>query len=304
MVAVGAAALLGLAACSSSGDESGAEGSGEPLVIATTNFSETKILASMYQQVLAAKGLEVSIKELTTREVIAPALSGGEVQITPEYLGSFATYLNAKVNGPDAPAIASGNVEETFNAALPLAAGENITLLPPSAAQDQNAFAVTKDFATANSLTTLTELGAYSQGSPITLGGPPECPQRPFCQPGLEETYDVAVAQFKALDAGGPLTISALTQGTIEVGLVFSSSGSVAANNLVVLDDDKGLQTAENILPAVYTPALTDEISAALDSVSQVLTTDELQSLNEMVEVDRMDPEEVARQFLQDNGLI
>jgi osmoprotectant transport system substrate-binding protein len=304
VVAVGTAALLGLAACSSSGDETSGEGSGEPLVIATTNFSETKILASMYQQVLAAKGLEVSIKELTTREVIAPALSSGEVQITPEYLGSFATYLNGKVNGPDAPAIASGNVDETFNAALPLAAGENITLLPPSAAQDQNAFAVTKDFATANKLTTLTQLGAYSQGSPITLGGPPECPQRPFCQPGLEETYDVAVAQFKALDAGGPLTISALTQGTIQVGLVFSSSGSVAANNLVVLDDDKDLQTAENILPAVYTPALTDEVSAALDSVSQVLTTDELQSLNQMVEVDRMDPEEVARQFLQDNDLL
>ncbi len=111
----------------------------------------------------------------------------------------------------------------------------------------------------------LSDLGAYSQSNPVRLGGPPECPERPFCQPGLEQVYAVSVESFKPLDAGGPLTVRDLLNGGIDVGLVFSSAGNVTANDLVVLEDDQGLQTAENILPAVHTASLTDTISQALD---------------------------------------
>lgn len=300
LVLAAAAAALTLAACSSSDDAAG-----QPeLVIATTNFSETKILASMYQQVLQANNIPASIKELTTREVIEPALAKGEVQVTPEYLGSFTEFLNKKANGPDAPQVATGDVDTTFAAASDLAAAENITLLQPSQAQDQNAFAVTADFARTNNLTTLSELAALSQGSPVSLGGPPECPERPFCQVGLEDVYGMSIDSFLPLDAGGPLTIGAIVQGKVQLGLVFSSSGSVTANDLVVLKDDKNLQTAENILPAVFTPALNDQVRQALDSVSAVLTTDALQELNSKVDIDRMDPADVATGFLTDNGLL
>jgi osmoprotectant transport system substrate-binding protein len=296
-IALLAAGALMMAACSSSdgGGEASASPSGDvggPITIATTNFSETKILASMYQQVLESKGIDASIKELTTREVIIPALQEGEVQLTPEYLGSLTEYLNKSENGADAAQIATGDSEQTYAEAQKLAGSVDLTLLTPSAAQDQNSFAVTQDFAT------------YSQQSPITLGGPPECPKRPFCQPGLEETYDVKVGSFVPLDAGGPLTIQALKQGKVNVGLVFSSSGSVAANDLVVLEDDKGLQTAENILPALYTPAVTETITSALDAVSAALTTDELQQLNQQVEIDRRSPEKVAEEWLNTEGLL
>lgn len=307
-IALMAAAAVVLAACSSGGgdsaDPSASPGGGGPITIATTNFSETKIIASMYQQVLEANGVQASIKELTTREVIVPALEKGEVQLTPEYLGSLTEFLNKEVNGADAEQLATGDAEATFEAVTPLAEQRGLTLLTPSPAQDQNAFAVTSDFATQNNLQTLTQLGEYSQQSPITLGGPPECPKRPFCQPGLEQTYNVKVGSFVPLDAGGPLTIQALNQGKVNVGLVFSSSGSVAANNLVVLEDDKGLQTAENILPALNTSAVTDTITEQLDKVSAALTTDELQQLNEQVEIDRQSPEKVATAFLQEKGLI
>ncbi len=303
-----AAGALVLAACSSGGGDTDASASpadgGAPVTIATTNFSETKILASMYQQVLQAKGIDASIKELTTREVIVPALEKGEVQLTPEYLGSLTEFLNKEVNGPDAAQVASGDADATFTEAQKLAEQQGLTLLTPSPAQDQNSFAVTSDFASQNNLTTLTQLGEYSQASPITLGGPPECPKRPFCQPGLEETYNVKVGSFVPLDAGGPLTIQALKQGKVNVGLVFSSSGSVSANDLVVLEDDKGLQTAENILPALNTEAVTDTITAALDPVSAALTTDELQQLNAQVEIDRESPETVATNWLTEKGLL
>jgi osmoprotectant transport system substrate-binding protein len=307
-LALSAALGLTLTACSSddgAADGAASSGSGStPIVIATTNFTETKILASMYEQVLEKAGQPAEVKELTTREVIAPALESGEVQLTPEYLGSLTEFLNKATNGPDAPQVASGDVAASFDAAQALAGPKNITLLEPSAAQDQNAFAVTGDFATANNLATLSDLAAFSQGSPITLGGPPECPQRPFCQPGLEEVYGVQVAEFLPLDAGGPLTIQAVNQGKVQVGLVFSSSGSVTANDLVVLADDKDWQTAENILPALHTPAVTEAITAALDSVSAVLTTDDLQALNAQVEIDREDPTAVATQYLASKGLL
>lgn len=305
-LALTAALGLSLGACSSddsgSGDSSPA--ASEPIVVATTNFTETKILASMYAQVLEKAGQPAQVKELTTREVIAPALEKGEVQLTPEYLGSLTEYLNKAVNGPDAPQVASGDVQASFAAAKELAGPKGITLLEPSAAQDQNAFAVTNEFAAAHGLATLTDLGTYSQGTPINLGGPPECPERPFCQQGLEQVYGVQVAEFLPLDAGGPLTIQAVGQGKVDVGLVFSSSGAVSANDLVILDDDQGWQTAENILPALNTAAVTDTITEALNSVSAVLTTDELQALNAQVEIDRMDPQDVATQFLQDKGLL
>lgn len=273
-------------------------------IIATTNFSETNLVAQMYAQALTASGLEVEIKQLSNREVIVPALGAGQVQITPEYLGSLTEFLNKRQNGPDAPQVASGDVAATYSAAQTLAEASNITLLEPSAAQDQNAFAVPGELARANGLTTLSELATYSQANPITLGGPPECPQRPFCLPGLEQTYGVKVKEFVPLDAGGPLTIQALRQGRINVGLVFSSSGAVAGNDLVVLADDLGLQTAENLTPAVYTPAATPEVRAALDAVSAALTTEALQEMNQQVEIYRKNPRKVAEQFLQESGII
>ena len=116
---------------------------------------------------------------------------------------------------------------------------------------------------------------------------------------GLDQTYGMKIASFTPLDAGGPLTVQALTQNKINLGLVFSSSGSIQSNNLVLLTDDKQLQTAENITPAVYTPAATDTVTKALDSVSAALTTDELQALNQQVEVDRKNPKTVAAEFLK-----
>jgi osmoprotectant transport system substrate-binding protein len=300
--AVIAASTVALAGCAS--DSTGSSGSSESITIATTNFSETTLLANMYQQVLQANGVDASIKELTTREVIVPALQSGEIQATPEYLGSFAEFINRQVNGPDAPQVATGDPAETYAAIAPVAAEQGITLLTPSPAQDQNAFAVTADFAEANNLETLSDLAAYSQTNPISLGGPPECPQRPFCQPGLEETYGVDVGSFTALDAGGPLTVQSLTQGRINVGLVFSSSGAITSNDLVVLVDDKQLQTAENVTPAVNTEAASDTVVSALNSVSAVLTTTALQDMNRQIEVDRANPRTVAEEFLKEQGLI
>jgi osmoprotectant transport system substrate-binding protein len=274
-----------------------------PITIGAFNFGESKILANLYAAALTSVGYEPTISELTNREVVEPALEKGEVQVVPEYLSTLAEFLNAKANGPDATPVASGDVDATLTALQNLAGPLGITILAPSPAADQNAFAVTKEFATTNGIATLSDLAAYSQKNPVTLGGPPECPTRPFCQPGLEKTYGLKVGDFVSLDAGGPLTKAALSQGKIDVGLVFSSDGGVAANDLVVLTDDKALQNADNIVAAVNTSALTPALESALDAVNSALTTDDLVQLNKAVDVDRGDPAAVAAAWLTQKGL-
>jgi osmoprotectant transport system substrate-binding protein len=140
--------------------------------------------------------------------------------------------------------------------------------------------------------------------STLILGGPPECPTRPFCAIGLKDTYGVTFGSFKPLDIGGPLTVAALKSGTIDVALLFSTSSVIAANSWVVLQDDKHLQQADNIAPVVRTAVLNDEIKGLLNSVSAALNDDNITALNAKVEIDKEDPADVAEGFLQDQGLL
>lgn len=300
---------LALAACSGSTDDAGSNAaptqeSGGSLRIGAFNFTESQILAQLYSGVLTEAGYDVSIVDSTNREVLQPALESGEVHVVPEYLGTFTEFLNLKVNGPDAPPLASGDVESTLVEARGLAEPLGITVLEPSPATDQNAFAVTREFAEANGIASLSDLAAWSQDNEVVLGGPPECPERPFCQPGLEQTYGLSVAAFQPLDAGGPLTKQALSQGSITVGLVFSSDGAVADLDLLVLADDLSLQQVDNVTPAVQTSAVSDNLVTALNTLSAAMTTDDLIALNRAVDIDRRNPADVAREFLVSKGLI
>ncbi len=139
--------------------------------------------------------------------------------------------------------------------------------------------------------------------STLTLGGPPECPQRPFCIIGLKDTYGIEFGDFKALDTG-PLTVQALDSGAIDVALLFSTSSVIADKGWVVLADDKSLQQADNIAPLVRKDADNAEIDQLLNAVSAALTTENITALNAKVELDKQDPADVAKGFLQDQGLL
>jgi osmoprotectant transport system substrate-binding protein len=315
MSAVGVvAAAFVLAACASSSSGGGATASGVgvsaqptgPVTVAAFNFNESKILANMYADVLAKAGFDVTVKALGAREIVEPALekgsAGGGVDVVPEYLATFTEFLNTKENGKDAPAKATPDVNATLAAAQGLASQVGITVLTPSAAADENAFAVTQEFATKNNLSTLSDLAKYT--GPLVLGGPPECPQRPFCQPGLQTTYGIHFTSFTSLDAGGPLTKKALQQGKIQLGLVFSSDGGIEALGLKVLADDKHLQNPDVIVAAVNTKSVSDKLTAALNAVAAALTTDDLVALNKKADIDGDDPAQVAKDWLTSKGLL
>jgi osmoprotectant transport system substrate-binding protein len=211
---------------SKNGLTTGVSGGKGKVVVMAAGFSENQVLGNLFADVLDAAGFDASVKPVTNREVYLPALERGEVQVAAEYVGTLTEFLNKKKNGPNATALASSDLTATVKALTPLAAGVGLTVLTPSQAADQNAFAVTKTFAQANSLKTLSDLAGYKGN--LVLGGPPECPTRPFCQPGLEKTYGLKFSSFLSLDAGGPLTKTAIKQGRAQVGLVFSSDGSLS----------------------------------------------------------------------------
>jgi osmoprotectant transport system substrate-binding protein len=146
--------------------------------------------------------------------------------------------------------------------------------------------------------------GAEPIASQLTLGGPPECPERPFCIPGLKGTYGIEFGEFLPLDVGGPLTVEALRSGDIDVALLFSTSSVIGDEGWVVLVDDKNLQAAENITPVVRADVLDDTIAERLNAISAALTTENITELNGRVEIDGEDPADVAADFLQSEGLI
>ncbi len=199
-------------------------GSGS-IVIGAANFSENITLAEIYAIALGEAGYDASVRDIGNRETYLPALLNGEINVVPEYAATFAEFLNIRENGDGADPVASGDINETVAALETLGANEGLVFGDAAAGQNQNAFAVTEAFSAQYGVTTLSELAELC--GPIVLGGPAECPERQFCQIGLEDTYGVEVSEFRSLDVGGPLTKTAIQTGEIAVGLVFSSDGAL-----------------------------------------------------------------------------
>jgi len=298
---LGAALLaLGLLLGACGSGEDGTTGSDEPergaITVGSDGFYEAQIVGAMYALVLEDAGYDVSTKlNIDSREVRLPAMESGEIDIAPEYLASLLSVLDPEntevVNTPEA----------AVEALEPLVDEMGMTLLEPSDAVDVNAFVVTQETADEHSLGAVSDLEPVA--GDLTLGAPPECPKRPYCIPGLKDVYGVEFGNFEPLEYGAP-TVQALTAGAIDVALLFSTDPLIEENDLVLLDDDMDLQAADNITPLVRTDALNDEIESLLNEVSALLTTDNITPLNARVLVDQDDPEDVARDFLEENGLL
>src|SRR5690625_3240593 len=191
------------------------------IVVGAANFTESATLAELYAAVLADAGFNVEVRTIGNREVYLPALESGELTVVPEYAGTLTEYLNLDQNGSDADPVASSDLEDTMEHLTELAENAGLAVGSASDAADQNSFAVTADFAAEHNIATLSDLSEACGG--VILGGPPECPERGFCQPGLEEVYGLTITDFRSLDAGGPLTKAALRNGEVAIGMILSS---------------------------------------------------------------------------------
>jgi osmoprotectant transport system substrate-binding protein len=287
------------AACAEEEPGGGGQPAGEEkgsVTVGGVAFAENQIVAEMYSQVLENAGYEVE-KQLTleSREVLQPAIESGEIDLAPEYLSSLLLFL-------DPEAETSGDPEEVRATLEPLLEEKGETLLESAPASDTNALVVTAETAEQHDLVSTSDLAAVA--GDLTLGGPPECPERPFCIPGFQQVYGIEFGDFRPLDVGGPLTVEALDQGEVDVALLFSTSGVIQDKGWVVLEDDKALQNAEHITPVVRTEVLDDEITTLLNEVSATLTDELLIELNGKVETSGENPALVATAHLTTEGLL
>ncbi len=285
-----AVALFMVAAACGSTTTGGSVSKGN-LTIAGFKFSEGSVLAELYGQALQHAGYTVKFDlNLGTREVVAPAIKSSQVDLYIGYAATDLEFYNSSAGE------ATGDAQETVNKLNIHIHPLGLEALTPSAAVDQNAFAVTKATAAKYNLKSLSDLAAVS--GQLVMGAGPECITRPFCLPGLQKTYGIKFKSFKTLDTDGPLTRAALAKGDIQVGLVFSSDADLDSLGLVVLDDDKHLENADNVTPIIRTDKANDEIKGLLNSLSAKLTTKDLVSLNAEVELQHMDPDAATKAWL------
>jgi osmoprotectant transport system substrate-binding protein len=310
----GAGLALAVGACGGGEDalETGGESTTEAapageLTVGGADFTEMAIMQEIYRLLLEDAGYTVEIQQAEARELYGPALESGEIDVVPEYAATMAEYLNARKNGPEAPVnapIATPDAAETVANMAPIAEEYGLTILEPAEAADQNGFAVSQEFADANGgLTTLSDLGAL--GQPLILAAGEECAERPFCEPGLESTYALNITEILPLGFSTPQTKEAVSGGEAQLGLVATTDGTLESLGLVLLEDDKALQLADNLVPIVNTETAGDDaIAEALNQLASVLTTEDLAMLNAQVDVERQQPADVAQAYLEEKGLI
>lgn len=269
--------------------------------VGSTNFYEQGILGELYAQILENSGYTVERKfNLGNREIVEPAIESGQIDIDAEYLATLLAFVDKSAKASTDPKATQTALQTALNA-------KNLTVLDFAAATDQNGFVVTKDTQSKYSLKKLSDIASGNAQGQLVLGGPAECPSRPFCKVGLEGTYGIKFKDFKPLDAGGPLTVAALDGKQIDIGLLFTSDPTIVAKNFVLLEDDKHLQLSDNIAPVVRNDLLSKDdgtIKKLLNSISAKLSQDELNGMNKLVSVDKKDPKDVARDWLKKQGLI
>ncbi len=309
-LALAAAGLMITAACG--GDDNSLEDSGDDtasadkgsLTVGGQDFTEMQIMASMYEQLLSNAGYDVETKLVTTRDVYIGELGNGGVDVVPDYLAGITDFLNTEKNGDTAEPVSTNDPDATLAALKPLAEEKGISMLEPSQATDQNAFFVTQDFADENNLTTLSDLAAL--GEPIKLAAPPDCEGRSDCEGGLTNVYGLDITEIVPLDFASAQMKDAVKKGEVQLGETGTTDGSLAELGLVILEDDQGIQPAQNLIPAVNSDFLADhgDIADVLNELSSTLTTEDLATMNSKVDLERQKPEDVATEFLTANDLL
>ncbi len=246
----------------------------DAITVGSFDFPESVLLAELYSRALEARGYRVERAfGLGKREFVAPALSAGLIELLPEYAGTALTFrsLGAVQPSPDSTTT-HAELVDAF-------AGSDIAVLAAAPAQDANTFVVTPATARSRHLARLSDLPAVATG--LTFGGPAECPRRPLCLIGLQQRYGVRFKEVVSLDVGGPVTRQALNDGSVDVGVLFTTDPALA--DYVALTDDLGLQPAENVTPLLRREVEErwgPEVAEVIDEVSRLLDTGTLRQLN------------------------
>ena len=316
MLALGASLLVLFGACTTGGGsptpgttatpptQTASPTVGPPPVIriGSAGFYEAQLMGELYAQVLEANGYTVDRKlGLGTRSIVQPSIQSGAVDLVPEYIGSTLEFLNkGKGEASGDPAATAAKLQEYLTSL-------GITRLGYTPGQDQNGFAVRPETADQFSLRTMSDLAAVS--TDLVLGAPPECETNPVCLPALMSVYGIEFKDYKKLAACSSDGITALVNKAIDVYEVCTTQPGISQFGLVLLEDDKHVQPAENIAPLVRDDYLTrlpdpNGFKLLLNQLSAGISTEILLDLGVRVDIDKQDIDQVAREWLRSRGLI
>ncbi|MFE9995783.1 ABC transporter substrate-binding protein [Streptomyces avermitilis] len=297
-----AASVPALAACSSgitSLDSQGSGGSGGGsskggVIIGTANFTENQVLGHLYAAALEAAGVRTTVRpNLGTREILIPAIRGGDIDLLPEYQGALLHYL-----APKATATEEGAMQNALTVALP----SGLQVLPYGMAEDSDAFVVTRATAKKYGLSSLADL--KKQNGELVIGAAAEVKKRQVGVVGLKDVYGVEFKEFKSLDSSGPLVKGALKKGDVDVANLFTTDTDIRANDWVVLSDPRNLVPGQHVVPLIADRKADSTVRRALAELGNVLTTAQLTELNRQVDKDKKDPEDVANAYAEQHGLV
>jgi osmoprotectant transport system substrate-binding protein len=267
-----------------------------PIITVTSfDFPESETLAELYGQALRQQGYPVEVvARLGPREIVQPALEQGRVDVVLGYLGSTLNFLYEQ-------RVATADPRATHARLTQLLTSRGISVLAFAKAEDRNGFVVTGDLARRRQLERISDLAPIARQ--LTVGGPPECPDRPLCLKGLQDVYGLQFAGFEAMPSR-TTTADALETGEIDLGMLETTNGNLADRDLVQLNDDRRLQPAENIAPMMRT-----EIAAAygptlvrvLNNLTAQLSTRDLIQMNQRAELEGAKPAVVAADWLSNH---
>ncbi|WP_309336417.1 ABC transporter substrate-binding protein [Actinomyces oris] len=309
--------LLALSACSDTDpfavDQASGGYSGGPIIIGSQQYYSNEIIAELYAQMMEKTGLTVTRQyQIGQREVYLPELEAGKIHVIPEYGGNLLEYYSktsasggptattATVTATATPSRAAGDtasIQDTLLRTLP----HSLTVLNPAEATDQDSLTVTKATAQAHSLTSIGDLA--SLGRPITIAANSEFTTRPYGPKGLKAVYGVDASVTPVEDSGGPLTVKALTDGTVDVADIYSSDPAIRAKDLVILSDPQMLILPQNVTPLV-SASLPAIAATAINRVSALLTPDELRSLNQRSTGEKLSSKTIATDWLTSKKLL
>jgi osmoprotectant transport system substrate-binding protein len=314
-----AAASIGVAACGDEDDPAGepqatasaeATQAGNQIVnnpdnaktslkIGSKNFTEQKVLGEIYAQGLAAAGYQTSTDlNLGDQDVALAALKSGDIDAYPEYTGTALTVFFGKdaADLPKDPQAAYEEAKAEFEQ-------DGLTAFPPTPFTSSNEVAVTKETAEKLGLTKISDLSSHAKD--LTLYGSPECRKRMDCLLGLEQIYGLDFNKFVpvAIDQRHEV----LSSGRADVSIVFTTDPQIKRNEEVLLEDDKGMFPPYNptlVMKQETADAAGPDLAKTIDLLQKSLTDDAMQELDARVDLDKKEPADVAREYLQETGLI
>lgn len=299
VIAVGAVvALAGCTQADPTAPETGDSGGGDSdtIIVGSFAFPESEILGELYAQALEAEGFDVETQfNIGPRQQTIPALQDGSINLIPEYNGNLLAYYDTE--------FPERTTEDVDAALVEAVAADDLVVYESAEAEDKDAYVVTSEFAEANNLTSIGDLAGVQ---PFTLGANPQFAELGYGLPGLASVYGASDVEFIPYeDFGGPDTVRALVDDTVQVADIYTTSPALVAENLVVLEDPENLIAAQNVIPLVSASVDSPELADVLNAISAALTTDDLIALRDRVEGDEQaSAATAATDWLTEAGLL